>query len=80
MHPSGAMNCQALSGYVIPIPYARCLEASFQVIYRCQKGIPAAQNINFVISFLVNVITIKFFTHLVSCFPAIGKVIFSRKQ
>ena len=59
--------------------YARCLEASFQVIYRCQKGVPTAQNINFVvISFLIMVLTIEFISHLVSCLSAIGGVIFSR--
>ena len=60
--------------------YARCLEASFQGVYRCQKGVPTAKNINFVvISFLIMVMTIEFISHLVSCFPAIGGVIFSRR-
>ena len=62
-----------------PIHYARCLKASFQGIFRCQKGVPAAQNVNFVVSFLVMIITIEFISRLVSCFPAIGDVFFSRK-
>ena len=49
-------------------------------MYRCQKGVSIAQNINFVlISFLVIFMTIEFISHLVSCFPAIGGVIFSHK-
>ena len=49
-------------------------------MYRCQKGVSTAQNIPFVlISFLVIFMTIDFISHLVSCFPAIGSVIFSRK-
>ena len=49
-------------------------------MYRCQKGVSTAQNINFVlISFLVMFNTIEFISHLVSCFPAIGGVIFSWK-
>ena len=60
--------------------YTRCLEASFQKIYRSQKGLSTAQNINFVvISFLVIFMTIEFISHLVSCFPVIGGIIFSRK-
>ena len=44
------------------------------------KGGSTAQNINIVlISFLVIFMAIEFILHLVSCFPAIGGVIFSRK-
>ena len=51
-----------------------------QVMYRCLKGVSTAKYINFVlISFLVILMTIEFISHLVSCFPAIGGFIFSRK-
>ena len=63
-----------------PSHYARCLEASFQVIYRSQNGLSTAQNINFLlISFLVIFMIMEFISHLVSCFPAIGGIILSRK-
>ena len=49
-------------------------------MYRCQKGVSTARNINFVvISFLVIFMTIDFVSHLVSCFAAIGGVVFGRK-
>ena len=48
------------------------------------KGDSTAQNINFVLctilSFFVIFMTIEFISHLVSCFPAIGGLIFSRKR
>ena len=63
--------------YPLILNYARCLEASFQVMYRCQKEVSTAQNMNFVpISFLVIFMTIVLISYLVSCFPAIGGVIF----
>ena len=50
------------------------------MMYRCQKGVSIAQNINFVlISFIVILMTIEFIFHLVSYFLPIGGVIFSRK-
>ena len=51
---------------VKPFHYARCLEASFQGIYRCQKGIPTVQNINsVVISFLIVVMMCVFSLYFV---------------
>ena len=57
------------------IHYARCLEASFQVIYRYQKGVPTAQNINLSTYFDLSYC----YDNRISCFAAIGGAIFSWK-
>ena len=60
----------------VPIHYARCLEASFQMIFGCQKGVPRAQYINLgVILVLVLVITIQFTFYFVYYLPAVGDAI-----
>ena len=58
---------------------ADALRHHFRWCIDAKRGL-IAQNINFeLFSFLVIFMTIEFISHLVSCFSAIGGVIFSRK-
>ena len=57
-----------------------CLKASFEVIYRSQKGVPTAQNvIILVILSLFKVIVVDFIFYMVYYFPVIGDAIFNGK-